>query len=81
MLECYRSGQKIADVNQEVVVNVMNCSFVNSAPVITINGITGNSATVNAGDLVTFSVNANDGDLLQNGAGQSVNINASGEIW
>ena len=80
-VESYRCGQKISVVNQEMVVNVMNCSFSNTSPSLAINGITGNSVTVSAGDLVSFSVDAIDGGLLQDGSAQNIFISASGDMF
>ena len=80
-VESYRCGQKISVVNQEMVVNIMNCSFANTSPNISINGITGNTVTVNAGDLVTFSVDATDGGLLQDGSAQNITVSAAGDMF
>ena len=80
-VESYRCGEKISVVNQEMVVNVMNCSFPNVSPSITVNGITGNSVTVNAGDVVIFSIDASDGGLLQDGSAQNVTISALGDMF
>ena len=80
-VESYRCGEKISVVNQEMVVNVMNCSFANTSPIITINGITGNSITVNAGDIVNFTITAADGGLLQDGSTQNMTLFASGDMF
>jgi len=79
-IESFRCGQKISEVSQEMVVNILPCSFSNFKPNININGAT-NQINVFAGDLVSFSLEASDFDLLQDGSPQSVEISASGEMF
>ncbi len=77
-VESWRCGQLIAVVYREMLINIVNCSGSNAPPSIALSGITGNAVTVNAGDIVTFDILAQDNDLLLNGANQSVTLNIYG---
>lgn len=77
-VESWRCGQLIAVVYREMLVNIINCSGANTAPIISLTGIIGNAVTVNAGDIVTFDILAQDNDLLANGVNQSVTLNVYG---
>lgn len=77
-VESWRCGQLIAEVYREMLINIVNCPGSNSAPSISLSGITGNTVTVNAGDIVTFDILAQDNDLLSNGINQSVTLDIYG---
>ena len=77
-VESWRCGQLIAVVHREMLVNIVNCNTVNSPPSLSINGITNNSVTVNAGATVTFDVIAQDNDLLADGTNQSITLDVYG---
>lgn len=77
-VESWRCGQLIAVVYREMLVNIVNCSGSNNSPNITLSGITGNAIIVNAGDIVSFDILAQDNDLLANGTNQSVTLNIYG---
>jgi len=77
-VESWRCGQLIAVVYREMLVNIVNCSSNNTPPTISLNGISNNAITVNAGDIVTFDITAQDNDLLSNGTSQSVTLNIFG---
>ncbi len=77
----YRNGRVISIVEHEFQVVVTNCTAVNNAPQVTgpFGGLW--ETTVNAGDLVQFSVKGTDNDNLQNGSPQSVRILTSGLLF
>ncbi len=77
-VESWRCGQLIAVVYREMLVNIVNCSGTNAAPTITITGITNNTITVNAGDIASFNILAQDNDLLSNGNNQQVTLSVFG---
>lgn len=77
-VESWRCGQLIAVVYREMLINIVNCTGSNLPPSISLSGITGNAVTVNAGDIVTFDILAQDNDLLSNGVNQSVTLNIYG---
>ena len=61
---------------------VFACNNLNSAPVITAP-FPGNSfeTTINAGDLISFNIQATDNDLLQNGSQQTLSLTTSGPMF
>ncbi|MFK7783731.1 MAG: gliding motility-associated C-terminal domain-containing protein [Crocinitomicaceae bacterium] len=77
----YRNGILIAEVDREIQVIVSNCNGTNSPPQIT--GPFGGSfvTTINAGDLVNFTLNSTDVELLQDGSPQSNHLSASGFMF
>lgn len=79
--ESYRQGVLIAQVERELQLIVMNCSGTNSTPVV--NGPFGGlfETTVNAGDLVNFTINSTDVELLQDGSPQSNLLTATGLMF
>lgn len=77
-VESWRCGKLIAVVHREMLINIINCTNSNNRPNVTISGISGNSTTVNAGDIVTFDISVQDNDLLTNGINQNVTLNVYG---
>jgi gliding motility-associated-like protein len=77
-VESWRCGQLIAVVYREMLINIISCPGSNNAPTISLSGITNNAITVNAGDLVSFDIIAQDNDLLADGTSQSVTLNVFG---
>jgi len=77
----YRNGVLIAEVDREILAILINCSGTNMKP--TIAGPFGGlfETTVNAGDLVNFTLNATDVELLQDGSPQSNHLSASGLLF
>ncbi|NQZ37349.1 MAG: gliding motility-associated C-terminal domain-containing protein [Crocinitomicaceae bacterium] len=77
----YRNGVLIAEVDREIQLIVMNCSGTNSPPQITgpFGGLF--ETTINAGDLVNFTLNSTDVELLQDGSPQSNHLSASGFMF
>ena len=77
----YRNGVLIAQVDREIQLIVMNCSGTNSPPQITgpFGGLF--ETTINAGDLVNFTLNATDVEFLQDGSTQKNHLSASGFIF
>lgn len=75
----YRCGVLLAEVYREMQVIVVSCGA-NSPPNMTppLNGNTSFSKTVTAGDLVNFTINASDLELLQDNSNQNVELFASG---
>jgi len=79
IVHSYRNGVLMSEIQREIQVIVENCAFANNAPNITAP-FPGNSFEVDvfAGELVNFSLFAEDFGLLQNGASQTTTIQASG---
>lgn len=79
--ESYRNGVLIASVDREIQLIVMSCPGTNNPPQITgpFGGLF--ETTVNAGDLVNFTLNSTDVELLQNGSPQSNMLSASGIMF
>lgn len=77
----YRNGVLIAEVDREIQLIVVNCSGTNSPPQITgpFGGLF--ETTINAGDLVNFTLNSTDVELLQDGSPQSNLLSASGSMF
>lgn len=77
----YRNGVLIAEVDREIQLIVMNCAGTNSPPDIVgpFGGLF--ETTINAGDLVNFTLTATDVELLQNGSPQSNHLSASGLMF
>lgn len=77
--QSYRCGILLAEVYREMQVIIVSCGT-NSPPTITppLNGNTNFTDTVTAGDLVSFIINANDFELLQDNTNQNVELFASG---
>lgn len=77
----YRNGILISVVEHEFQVIVTNCNWTNNAPIV--NGPFGGQweTTVDAGDVVQFTLQSNDPEQLQNGAPQSNSIIASGMLF
>jgi gliding motility-associated-like protein len=82
LVKSYRQGILISEVEREMQLMIMPCSGGNNPPVIT-PPFPGNSfdLTVNAGDLVSFNLNANDTDLLQDGSPQTLTMTGSGPMY
>jgi hypothetical protein len=82
VVQSYRNGFLIAEVEREMQLAVIGCPAVNNAPII--NGpFTGGlfETTVNAGDLVNFNLTSSDIELLQDGSPQSNLLFASGPMF
>lgn len=77
-VESWRCGQLIAVVYREMLINIVSCTGNNNIPNISLSGITNNTVTVNAGDVVSFDILALDNDLLADGTNQSVTLNLYG---
>ncbi len=81
-VKSYRQGVLISEVEREMQLVVLACNPVNEAPVID-PPFAGNSfeTTVNGGDLVTFTLNAEDFGTLQDGSNQTLFLTASGPMF
>lgn len=81
VVRSYRNGVLIASVDREIQLIVMNCSGTNNPPQITgpFGGLF--ETTVNAGDLVNFTLNSTDVELLQDGSPQNNHLSASGIMF
>ncbi len=78
-VEARKCGILVAEVYREIQVTILGCAFNSKPSVPPLGGIFTNfSATVTAGDLVTFNLSGADPELLPNGSPQTVTINASG---
>ena len=78
----FRQGILISEVEREMQIVVMPCSQANNAPVITPPFGGGYTTTVNAGDLLTFNLDAVDAELLQDGVTpQKLFLTASGPMF
>lgn len=73
----FRCGQLISEVYRETQIIIVNCSG-NNLPVITPPFGASFSTTVNAGQVVNFSLTATDTDLLQDGSPQTITLSATG---
>jgi gliding motility-associated-like protein len=78
----YRQGVLISEVEREMQLVVLACSGQNNAPIIT-PPFPDNSfeKTVDAGDLVSFNLIANDLGFLQDGSSQTLFLSASGPMF
>ncbi len=81
LAKSYRNGQLIAQVEREMQIVNMNCIPGNNSPVIAgpFGGLF--ETTVDAGDLVNFTLNATDVELLQDGSPQNNILTASGLMF
>lgn len=79
LVQSYRNGTLISEIQREIQVIVESCATPNAPPQVTAP-FPGNSYEIDvfAGDPVNFSIYAEDFDLLQDGTPQSVEITASG---
>lgn len=82
VVQSFRQGVLISEVEREMQLVVTPCNPANNAPIIQAP-FPGNSfeTTVTAGDLVNFNLVVNDSDLLQNNTPQSVYLTASGPMF
>ena len=81
IVQSFRQGVLIAQVEREIQLVVMNCLPSNNAPIITgpFGGLF--ETTVTAGELVNFNLTATDVELLQDGTPQSNLLTASGPMF
>lgn len=79
-VEAWRCGQKIAEVYRDIQVVLLSCGN-NTPPSVTppFQSNTVYQDTVNAGDLVNFTLSATDFDFLPNGQPQTLTIDATGQ--
>lgn len=79
-VEAWKCGVKVAEIFREIPITILAGCGVNNAPTIQpLGGVfTNYTATVAAGDLVSFTLAATDAEMLPNGNPQSVIITASG---
>ncbi len=77
----YRNGVLIAEVDREIQLIVLNCTGTNTAPQIAgpFGGLF--ETTVNAGDLVNFTLSSTDVEVLQDGSPQNNILSASGYLF
>ena len=82
VVQSYRNGFLIAEVEREMQLAVIGCPAVNNAPIIS-GPFAGGSfeTTVNAGDLINFNLTSSDIELLQDGSPQSNLLFASGPMF
>ena len=83
-VSAYRCGTLVAEIFREIQTVVIPCG-INLPPIITapfVNTQTGLQTsftdTVNAGDMVSFTITATDNEFLPIGTAQSISVNASG---
>lgn len=81
IIDSYRNGVLIAQVSREIQIAVVTCNTANNAPTITgpFGGLF--ETTINAGDLVNFTLASSDVELLQDGTPQSNMLTASGLMF
>jgi len=81
VVQSFRQGVLIAEVEREMQIIVQNCSGSNTAPVIAgpFGGLF--ETTVNAGDLVNFDLSSTDVELLQDGSLQNNHLSATGLLF
>lgn len=82
IVKSYRQGVLIAQVEREMQLVVLNCLPTNNPPTIA-GPFPGGSfeTTIFAGDLVNFTLNATDVELLQDGSPQTNLLTASGLLF
>ena len=81
-VKSFRSGVLISEVEREMQLIVNGCTQANNAPIINPPFAGGSyETTVIAGNVINFSLNAVDTDLLQNGTLQSLTLIASGPMF
>ena len=78
----YKCGQKVAEIWRDIQV-VMLDAGINNPPVVNppLNGGTSFSDTVYAGEVVTFALNGQDIEFLPNGNPQTMEIQATGQMF
>jgi len=76
-IDSYRCGIKIAEINNEIIIQIANCLGSNSSPLISLSN---NSFSVFAGDTVHLSIQVDDNDLLQNGSAQELETYVQGNF-
>ncbi|MDD2983238.1 MAG: gliding motility-associated C-terminal domain-containing protein [Crocinitomicaceae bacterium] len=81
LVKSFRNGQLIAQVEREMQIVNMNCVPGNNAPVVPgpFGGLY--ETTINAGDLVNFTLASSDVELLQDGTPQNNILSASGLMF
>lgn len=79
--QSFRNGVLIAEVEREMQLIVTNCAGTNNKPVINGPFAGAFETTVNAGDLVTFNLNATDVEVLQDGSPQNNILSATGLLF
>jgi gliding motility-associated-like protein len=80
IVQSFRNGVLVSEVQREIQIIVENCPVVNTAPIIVPPFTAGTSfdTTIYAGDLLNFHLSANDNGTLQDGSAQTVILTASG---
>lgn len=83
-VQSYRCGVLVSEIFREIQIVILNCGA-NNPPVVTapfVNPVTGTmsfySDTVDAGDMVNFTINATDPEFLPTGFPQTISMTASG---
>lgn len=76
-IDSYRCGIKIAEINNEIIIQIANCLGSNSSPLISLSN---NAFSVFAGDTVHLSIQVDDNDLLQNGSAQELETYVQGDF-
>ncbi len=81
VVQSFRDGVLIAEIEREMQLIVVNCNGTNNAPAIAgpFGGLF--ETTINAGDLVNFNLNSTDVELLQDGSVQNNVLSASGLMF
>jgi gliding motility-associated-like protein len=78
----YRQGVLISEVEREMQLVVLACNGLNDAPNIDAPFAGGSfETTVNAGELVSFNLIAEDFGILQDGSSQTLFLSASGPMF
>jgi gliding motility-associated-like protein len=82
LVKSYRNGLLIGEVEREMQIVVTACTDNNTPPVINAPFAGGSfETTINAGSLVTFTLNSVDPELLQDGSPQNNLLTASGAMF
>ena len=76
-IESFRCGIKIAEINNEIIIQIANCLGANNSPTVSLSS---NNLSVFAGDTVNVSIQVNDNDLLQDGSIQEVETYVQGSF-
>ncbi len=78
LVESYRDGVLVSEIQREMLLIIRPCGTTNNAPVVNGPFAGAFETTVQAGTLVNFTIASSDVELLQDGTPQSNTLTASG---
>ncbi len=82
LVKAFRNNVLIAEVEREMQLIILPCTGVNQAPVFNAPFVNNSfDTTIQAGDLVGFTLSADDLGTLQDGSSQTLSLTASGPMF